>query len=361
MGGIGFFFETGYARHMPAVRLLPPNQFFDRDEWAAITRVSPWRGIWLVVHGWIVSIAVVGVAAWLANPLGWLAAVILVGGRQLGFAILMHDAAHGALHPNRKVNNFLGDWLTGAAVGSDLIAYRTYHLQHHKFTQQAEDPDLALSKPFPTTRASLGRKVLRDLTGQTFFKQRVAQFGFAIVGLKAMLRGEKADRKGASTRAGTPFNKQSDDGVTAPTVDAAGAIAVTRAVGRFLIVQAVLLALSLAFYGWAPYLLWLGGLVTTFQLYLRIRNIAEHACTTTGSDDPFSHARTTRAGWLARATVAPYWVNYHAEHHLFMGVPCYRLPAVHAALGRAGKHGAMTIAPSYAAVLRQVTAVPAPA
>lgn len=361
MGGIGFFFATGYSRAMPAVRLLPPTQFFSRDEWSAITRVSPWRGVWLVAHGWLVSIAVVGLAAWLANPLAWLVAVILVGGRQLGFAILMHDAAHGALHPNRKLNNFLGDWMTGAAVGSDLIAYRTYHLQHHKFTQQAEDPDLLLSKPFPTTRASLGRKILRDLTGQTFFKQRVAQFGLAIIGLKAMLRGEKAAKTGASTRAGTPFNKQSDDGVTAPAVDAAGAMAVTRAVGRFLAVQAVLLALSLLLYGWTPYLLWLAGLATTFQLYLRIRNIAEHACTTTGSDDPFSHARTTRAGWIARATVAPYWVNYHAEHHLFMGVPCYRLPQVHAALGRAGRHDAMTIAPDYASVLRQVTSRPAAA
>lgn len=341
---------------MPAVRLLPPDRFFDRQQWAAITRPSAWRGIWLVAHGWIVSVVAVGLAAWLGNPLGWLLAVVIVGGRQLGFAILMHDAAHGALHPDRKINNFLGQWLTGAAVGSDLIAYRTYHLQHHKYTQQAEDPDLALSKPFPTTRASLIRKVVRDLTGQTFFKQRAAQFGFALVGLKAMLRGEQAEKGRASTRAGTPFNKQSDDGVTSPTIDVAGAMAVTRAVGRFLIVQAVLLAASLLLYGWTPYLIWFAGLATTFQLYLRIRNIAEHACTATGSDDPFSHARTTRAGWLARATVAPYWVNYHAEHHLFMGVPCYRLPEVHAALGRAGKHEAMTIAPGYAAVLRQVTA-----
>ena len=39
-----------------------------------------------------------------------------------------------------------------------------------------------------------------------------------------------------------------------------------------------------------------------------------------------------------------------------MGVPCYRLPQVHAALGRAGKHESMTISSGYAAVLRQVTA-----
>ena len=222
---------------MPAVRLFPPDRFFDRAEWSAITRASSWRGIWLVAHAWIVSIALVGLAAWSQNPAAWLLAIVFVGGRQLGLAILMHDAAHGALHPNRKINNFLGQWLTGAAVGSDLIAYRTYHLQHHKFTQQPEDPDLSLSKPFPTTRASLRRKMLRDLTGQTFFKQRMAQFGFAFAGLKAMLRGEAAQKGAASTKAGTPFNKQSDDGMTSPTIDVAGAMAVARAVGRFLTVQ----------------------------------------------------------------------------------------------------------------------------
>ncbi len=314
----------------------------------------------MVAHAWLVSIALAGLAAWTQNPVAWIVAIAFIGGRQLGLAILMHEAAHGALHPNRKINNSLGQWLAGAAVGSDLIAYRTYHLQHHKYTQQAEDPDLSLSKPFPTTRASLGRKIVRDLTGQTFFKQRTAQFAYAWTGLRALLRGDGPGKgegkRGGSTRAGTVFNKQSDDGVTSPTQDVPGTIAVARATGRFLLVQMLLLALSLAFYGWTPWLLWIVSLATTFQLYLRIRNIAEHACTTTGSEDPFTHARTTYAGWLERATVAPYWVNYHAEHHLFMGVPCYRLPRLHAALRDAGKHDAMTIAPGYLAVVRQVTA-----
>lgn len=337
---------------MPAVRLLPPKTFFSTDAWKAVTRVSPWRGLWLVTHAWLVSFVVIALAVWAAHPLAWLLAVALVGGRQLGLAILMHDAAHGLLHPKRAINNFWGQWLTGAAVGSDLLAYRTYHLQHHKFTQQAEDPDLSLSAPFPTTRASLARKIARDLTGQTFIKQRVAQFGFALKGVAAMLRGERATSKKGDTRAGTPFNKQSGDGITAPTIDNAGAIIVAQSVGRFLLLQALLLTLSLALYGWTPFLIWLVALATTFPLYLRIRNIAEHACTATGSDDPFTHARTTQAGWLARATVAPYWVNYHSEHHLFMGVPCYRLPAVHAKLGRADMHQKMTIAPNYWAVIK---------
>ena len=59
---------------------------------------------------------------------------------------------------------------------------------------------------------------------------------------------------------------------------------------------------------------------------------------------------------LERATVAPYWVNYHAEHHLFMGVPCYHLAEVHHLLGQRGHHPQMTIEPGYIAVLRRVTA-----
>ena len=50
---------------------------------------------------------------------------------------------------------------------------------------------------FPTTRASLWRKVVRDLTGQTFLKQRTAQFRFALVGLRAMLRGEGGAKGGS--------------------------------------------------------------------------------------------------------------------------------------------------------------------
>src|SRR3546814_18927157 len=80
--------------------------------------------------------------------------------------------------------------------------------------------------------------MLRDLTGQTFFKQRIAQFTFAFAGLKAMLRGEAAQKTGASTTAGTPCNQQSDDGMTSPTIDLSGQMAVARPVGRFLTVHA---------------------------------------------------------------------------------------------------------------------------
>jgi fatty acid desaturase len=343
---------------MSAVKAANPKTIFAPDDWAAITTVSRWRGIGLVIHAWLlVALAAFGAAwAWEYHWALGLAvtpcALAIIGGRQLGLSILMHDAAHGLLHPDRKWNNWLGQWPTGAATGSDLHAYRAYHLTHHRYTQQPEDPDLSLSAPFPTSKASLTRKVIRDLTGQTFFKQRSHQLAAAWRGVKAILAGQSGDGS-RDTSAGRALNRS---GVDAPVVNIDGAKTTAHTVGRFLFVQLLVLAVSLLFWGWTPFLLWIISLATSFQLFLRIRNIAEHACTTTGSDDPFTHARTTLAGWWERTMVAPYWVNYHSEHHLFMGVPCYHLPRAHALLGAGGYHQRMTIEPGYGAVVQLVTA-----
>ncbi len=341
---------------MPAVSAVRPTEIFAAAEWQALTRVSRWRGLWLVVHAWGTVALILAATLWIGHWLAWVPAILLLGGRQLGLAILMHDAAHGLLHPGRRANNWLGAWLTGAAVGSDLKSYRVYHLTHHRFTQQAEDPDLGLSNPFPTTSASLWRKVARDLSGQTFFKQRSAQFALAWRGLRAIVAGRRGETSGQrDAAAGTPFNRQGAAGINGPAETGdAGAIAVTHTVGRFLLLQSVLLALSLALYGWTPFLLWIVALATSFQLALRIRNIAEHACTSTGPGDPFSHARTTLASWTERALVAPFWVNFHAEHHLFMGVPCYNLPRAHRLLIERGYGERMTLADNYASVMRAV-------
>jgi fatty acid desaturase len=344
---------------MPAVKAANPREVFAPEDWRAITTLSRWRGISLVLHGWmVVALATFGGAAawaydWRVGLLMTPFVLAILGGRQLGLSILMHDGAHGLLHPDRKTNNWLGQWPTGAATGSDLHAYRAYHLTHHKFTQQAEDPDLALSAPFPTSRDSLRRKFIRDLTGQTFYKQRRAQFAVALRGAQFMLRREGSNGK-ADTHAGRALNMQNRTGLNAPVANVDGAKTTARTVGRFLIVQAILLAISLVVWGWVPFLLWLTALATTFQLFLRIRNIAEHACTPTGSGDPFTHARTTQAGVIARMTVAPYWVNYHSEHHLFMGVPCYKLAATHRLLGTGGFYPRMTVSPNYRDVLAQV-------
>ena len=66
---------------------------------------------------------------------------------------------------------------------------------------------------------------------------------------------------------------------------------------------------------WAYPLLWLVPLLTWMMVITRIRNIAEHAVVP-DANDPLRNTRTTKASLLERAFIAPYFVNYHLEHHL---------------------------------------------
>lgn len=306
---------------MPAVARLKPGQFFSPEEWASLSARSSWKGLALVAHCWgVIALAVVA-GVWIP----WLIpiSIMVIGTRQLGLAILMHEAAHAGLHPNLKVNDWVGHWLCAVPVGASLDAYRPYHLTHHKYAQQAEDPDLVLSALFPVTRDSLWRKIVRDLTGQTFFKQRLAPF----------------------------FMR------TAPDDDMPeGARVTARSAVPFLAVNALLLAAAiLAGVWWAYFALWLMPLMTWFPLVTRLRNIAEHACVENSEIDPLRQARTTRAAWWERAFIAPYWVNFHAEHHIFMHLPCWSLPRAHWLLTEKGVTQGMEVAPGYAAVLKEAS------
>lgn len=312
---------------MPAVARIDPKTVFTPQEWQRLTSRSSWRGIWLVMHCWGTIIAVVALVAIWPNPLTWLLAVMIVGTRQLGLAILMHEAAHGGLHANKRVNEFVGQWLCAVPVGADLASYRSYHLQHHRFTQQPEDPDLSLSAPFPISKESYRRKAIRDLTGQTFVKQR----------LPLLLSLFKP------TASGEPVEHESFVSTG------------REKMARFLVVNALVFGLfwSCGAGVWF-FSVWLAGMATWLSLVTRIRNIAEHACTSTG-EDPFSHARTTLASGIERALIAPYWVNFHAEHHLFMYLPCYRLPEAHRLLMQKGLIKRMEVRPGYLEVMKLAT------
>ena len=128
--------------------------------------------------------------------------------------------------------------------------------------------------------------------------------------------------------------------------------------GPQLAVNAILFAgLAAAGIWWAYPLLWLVPLLTWMMVITRIRNIAEHAVVP-DSNDPLRNTRTTKASLIERALVAPYFVNYHLEHHLLYYVPCYNLPKLHAILLR-GPHAArMEVQPNYLSVLRLATAKP---
>jgi fatty acid desaturase len=237
------------------------------------------------------------------NPLSVVVALAVIGSRQLGLAILMHDAAHRALLKSRFWNDWVGNWLCAYPVWNDVHPYRRYHLQHHAKTWTDEDPDLELANPFPITRASLKRKVWRDLNGQTGWKR-----------LLAILNRDLGRSRGRARR---------DFG------------AGLQALHGVVITNAVIFGLLTLFGHPLLYLLWVGAWFTTYSLVMRIRSIAEHAMVPDIADE-LKNTRTTLARWWERLLIAPNRVNFHLEHHLLMTVPHYNLPRLHRLLASRG-------------------------
>src|SRR5262245_42266501 len=308
------------SRRISGRELLAPNDL------ASLRERSEWKGVALIAHAWAVILGSIALVAFFPNPVTFVLAVMLIGSRQLGLAILMHDGAHGSLSRNVTRNMALSQWLCAFPVFADTLAYRRYHLAHHAHTQQEADPDLVLSAPFPITKASFRRKFWRDITGRTAYQQRRAQL------LNAL-----GDPSWPVLRRMRHFREK---------------------LGPQLAANAVLLAaLSLAGVWWAYPLLWLVPLLTWMMVITRIRNIAEHAVVP-DSDDPLQNTRTTEANLMERIFIAPYFVNFHLEHHLLMYVPCYNLPKVHAILMSSPHAAHMEVQPNYLSVLRLATAKP---
>ena len=285
---------------------------------------SDLMGAYLVAHAWGVIAGAMAWFAWWPHPISFLVCWAVIGGRQLGLAILMHDASHRLLFDSPRLNDWVGKFLCGAPVGADLALYRPYHLQHHRHTQSPQDPDLELSAPFPISKASLVRKIRRDLLGITGYQRRADQFRLSCG------EGSRAQRWKNFWRAQWPF-------VLSNSVVAA--ILITAGVGELFL------------------LLWCLPLLTWYQLASRIRNIAEHAVVGP-SHLPMRNTRTTLARWWERILWAPYWVNYHLEHHLVIYCPCWKLARLHRWLIESGWGPQMELTHGYATVLRLAASKP---
>ncbi len=271
------------------------SDYASAEEMRPLLARSDWLAGWMTSFNLAVMAAAFALPALWLNPLTVLLAVLLLGGRQLGLAVLYHDCAHQVLFKSRWLNDAFGTWLFGGLMNTSLARYRAYHLDHHRHAGTERDPDLGLASAYPAEPASLRRKLTRDLTGRT--------------GLKDVRRQIKSF--------GWPRN--------AP----------------FLASHGVMLGLlALAGAPWAYALWWLAYLVV-YQVVTRIRFMSEHGVAVNRlSADVRENTATTLVSWWERLLIGPNFVNYHLEHHLQAGVPCYRLRRFHGLLKERGFFGA---------------------
>ncbi len=322
---------------MPLDWTQPHPQPLPREQIRPFLAKSDLAGWRMLAFNWGLIAACFGLVMWRANPLTVAAALIVLGGRQLGLGILMHETAHRSLFRTAALNEWLGQWLCAAPMFVELGIYRRYHFTHHQQAGTALDPDLPNYEHYPVSRASLRRKLLRDVTGRS---------GLRAFAALVVLYASTDQRKGYSYRAGG--ERASKRTLSAGTL--------LRNSWRCIVANALMFAACAAAGHALVYLLWPVAWLTTYMLYSRIRNVAEHgALPGTREADIWRNTRTVLASWWERLTVAPNYVNYHFEHHLVPAVPAWQLPRFHRWLREQGayEHGA-PLERGYIQVLRRM-------
>jgi len=291
------------------MKVLQPRDYLSPVELETALARSDLRASAVLIGNYTLIAAAFALSILYPNPLSFLVTIVLLGGRQLGLEVLNHDCAHSIFFRKRAVNEFIGHWLCGGPMNTSLYRYRDYHLEHHRHAGTPLDPDLSFISAYPTTRESLKRKFLRDITGQTGWRDTMKQL-----------------RKMRPVR-------------NAP----------------FFVTHAVMIAtLTAAGAPWA-YALWWVAYVFVYPVLTRLRAIGEHGVAKDRlSPDARENTSTTKVSWWERLLVAPNYVNYHLEHHLLAGVPLYRLRRFHRTLQAKGAYaGFDCVSSGYADVLRR--------
>jgi fatty acid desaturase len=312
---------------------LKPSDYLTVLERKQLLEKSDGKAFLEVAHTWGWIFFAFGLVYFFPNVGTVIIALFILGGKQLGCAIILHDASHYALFESKRLNDVIGSWFGAYPILNDLFRYRPYHLEHHNNTGTTEDPDLSLTLGYPATRSSMMRKLGRDLIGASGLK---AQLGLLAMHFDIIEYNLAKDVKRISFSE-RPFGTRLKN-------------AAKRLFGP--VVFQTLLFTFFYLLG-APWLywLWIGALLTTFNFSLRIRSMAEHSMVE-DSEDQTRNTRTLYANFIERILFAPHHVNYHVEHHMLMSVPCYNFPHMHRILKAKGFYDQGLLEPGYWKILK---------
>jgi|FEC22Drversion2_1045045.scaffolds.fasta_scaffold00873_14 fatty acid desaturase len=218
------------------------------------------------------------------------ACFVVIATQQYAILVLMHDGQHSLLHPRRSINNLISKWLIGAPCGTPFLRSQALHLAHHQTVGSTDDPAFqfyCFGEPSP----------------KGSFVALVVHFVRVIV-LRRLGHSVFSDPRKPSTR--------KSEGVLA-------------SYGPVLMAQAAMFGVfTAAGIWWAYFALWLLPLATLVSFFDAFRQFGEHA-EPRPDQNAGSRLISTLSNPVERTLIAPFGMNYHAEHHMFPFVPYYRL------------------------------------
>ena len=274
-----------------------------RAELNALNQRDDWQGS-LQVAGHLGLVVITGLAAWYAAahlPLFALLLILFVHG---AFYAFLYNGTHELLHNTvfkTKQLNIIFSRVLSFLVWRNPLMFSTSHVEHHKYTLHPPD-DLEVELPM-------------ELTVAGFLKNAVLAPWVFHDTLKSTLRLSFGRLEGEWEHELFP-------------PQAAQKRRQLFAWARWLLLgHGLIVAVSFSL-GW-----WLLPVLTTFAPFyggwLRyLCNNLQHA----GLQDNVPDFRLCcRTVYLNPFTSFLYWhMNYHTEHHMYAGVPCYNLPKLHA-------------------------------
>ncbi len=309
------------------------SKYLSKEQQKMLLQRDDIKGLLAVFTVWLIISFGFGIVFFFPNVLTVLIALFILGGQQLACSVIMHDTSHKSLFRTSWMNEFFGKWFGGYPVLNDMLRYRPYHVKHHVNTGLANDPDINLTVGYPAGKKSLMRKIARDLSGLTGIKTTVALIMMHLNYLEYD-QGNNPQKIDQSNRTWRAFFQTAIQNLRGP------------------IISNVFLFLILSLFDPRLYLLWIAAYLTTFQFCIRVRSIAEHSMVD-DRENPEVNTRTTYANWFEKLLFAPLNVNYHLEHHMLMGVPCYNLPRMHKLIKANGFYEKGTLAKGYLEILKE--------
>ena len=246
---------------------------------------------WNLIVFLFIGMWVLGAAVLLREP-SWpirFLCYMTIGVAIQSMAILLHEGIHGNLFRRKKLDRWASVILGIPALFAGT-AYKVPHILHHRFNRTEKDPD-------EFTNLSKNRTFLS-----------IAFYAWGLIGMPLYLFHAPFN----ALRLGKPRERLD-------IILEYGLLGVIY--GGVFLTAAKFGAVSTVLHCWIiP--------MAVSSVLGNVRGWAEHAMTPRGH--PLTETRTVTSNWLVSLLMCN--LNYHLEHHLFPGVPWYRLPRLHALL-----------------------------
>jgi fatty acid desaturase len=262
--------------------------------------------------GHIALLVATGMLVYLSAGTLWIWPAMFTHGTAMIFLFApLHETIHRTAFHSRALNDVVA-FIIGVLIALPREYFRAFHFAHHRFTQEADDPELATNKP-----ATIGQ-LLWHITG-------FPEWWWALKGMVVRAGGRLTEPFYATDRVRRSVVLESRWVLAIYAAALIGSIAVHSAVLLWYWVIPVVLA----------------------QPMLRLYLLAEHsACPR--SPDMLENSRTTYTNGVVRFLA---WnMPFHAEHHAWPSIPFHALPQTNALI----RDKLRKTAPGYRAALGEI-------